>query len=289
MKLGKRTYKRGDLAGLLFVLPSLLGTGIFLLVPLLDVVRRSFSEAVSGKWTGFANYQAIFSNPAFLLAGKNTIRFTLVCIPILLVFSLFLAVFLHRMGKTGSTLKSAFLVPMAIPAASVVLLWRFLFQPQGLLNGLLHQLGIQGQDWMNSGYAFWILVFSYIWKNLGYDIVLWIAGLSGISENIYEAARVDGAGEWKCFISITLPNLLPSLFTISVLSLLNSFKVFREAYLVAGNYPHESIYLMQHLFNNWFLDLDLDKMAAAAVINGLVIFMLILLLKRVWESGDGAG
>ena len=142
---------------------------------------------------------------------------------------------------------------------------------------------------MNSGYAFWILVFSYIWKNLGYDIVLWIAGLSGISENIYEAARVDGAGEWKCFISITLPNLLPSLFTISVLSLLNSFKVFREAYLVAGNYPHESIYLMQHLFNNWFLDLDLDKMAAAAVINGLVIFMLILLLKRVWESGDGAG
>ena len=142
---------------------------------------------------------------------------------------------------------------------------------------------------MNSGYAFWILVFSYIWKNLGYDIVLWIAGLSGISENIYEAARVDGAGEWKCFISITLPNLLPSLFTISVLSLLNSFKVFREAYLVAGNYPHESIYLMQHLFNNWFLDLDLDKMAAAAVINGIAIFMLILLLKRVWESGDGAG
>ena len=289
MKLGKRTYKRGDLAGLLFVLPSLLGTGIFLLVPLLDVVRRSFSEAVSGKWTGLANYQAIFSNPAFLLAGKNTIRFTLVCIPILLVFSLFLAVFLHRMGKIGSMLKSAFLVPMAIPVASVVLLWRFLFQPQGLLNGLLHQLGIQGQDWMNSGYAFWILVFSYIWKNLGYDIVLWIAGLSGISENIYEAARVDGAGEWKCFISITLPNLLPSLFTISVLSLLNSFKVFREAYLVAGNYPHESMYLMQHLFNNWFLDLDLDKMAAAAVVNGLVIFVLILFLKRAWESGDGAG
>lgn len=289
MKLGKRTYKRGDLAGLLFVLPSLLGTGIFLLLPLLDVVRRSFSEAVSGKWAGFANYQAVFSNPAFLLAGKNTIRFTLVCIPILLVFSLFLAVFLHRMGKMGSMLKSAFLVPMAVPVASVVLLWRFLFQPQGLLNGLLHQLGMQGQDWMNSGYAFWVLVFSYIWKNLGYDIVLWIAGLSGISENVYEAARVDGAGGWKCFISITLPNLLPSLFTISVLSLLNSFKVFREAYLVAGNYPHESMYLMQHLFNNWFLDLDLDKMAAAAVINGLVIFVLILFLKRAWESGDGAG
>lgn len=282
----KKKYKKGEMAGLFFVLPSLLGTGLFLLVPLLDVVRRSFSEAVSGRWAGIANYQRIFSNPAFLLAAKNTIRFTLVCIPMLLGLSLFIAVFLQRQAKFGSFLKSTFLVPMAIPVASVVLLWRFLFQSQGLLNGILHQFGMQGQDWMNSRYAFWVLVFSYIWKNLGYDIVLWIAGLSGISQNIYEAARVDGAGEWKCFWHITLPNLLPSLYTISVLSLLNSFKVFREAYLVAGDYPHESIYMMQHLFNNWFRDLDLDKMAAAAVINGGVIFILILCLQKAWGAGD---
>lgn len=282
----KKTYRKGELAGLLFVLPSLLGTGAFLLIPLLDVVRRSFTGAVSGAWTGLANYQKIFSNPAFLLAGKNTIRFTVVCIPMLLALSLFIAVFLHRQARFGSFLKSTFLVPMAIPVASVVLLWRFLFQSQGLLNGILHQLGLRGQDWMNSKYAFWVLVFSYIWKNLGYDIVLWIAGLSGISRNIYEAARVDGAGEWRCFLSITLPNLLPSLYTISVLSLLNSFKVFREAYLVAGDYPHESMYMMQHLFNNWFRDLDLDKMAAAAVVNGAVIFLLILFLQRAWDSGE---
>lgn len=282
----KKIYRKGELAGLLFVLPSLLGTGAFLLIPLLDVVRRSFTGAVSGAWTGLANYQKIFSNPAFLLAGKNTIRFTIVCIPMLLALSLFIAVFLHRQARFGSFLKSTFLVPMAIPVASVVLLWRFLFQSQGLLNGILHQLGLRGQDWMNSKYAFWVLVFSYIWKNLGYDIVLWIAGLSGISRNIYEAARVDGAGEWRCFLSITLPNLLPSLYTISVLSLLNSFKVFREAYLVAGDYPHESMYMMQHLFNNWFRDLDLDKMAAAAVVNGAVIFLLILFLQRAWDSGE---
>ena len=284
MGVKKKKYRKGELAGLLFVLPSLVGTGTFLLIPLLDVVRRSFSEAVSGRWTGFANYQKIFSNPAFLLAGKNTIRFTLVCIPALLALSLFIAVFLHRQKSFGSLLKSTFLVPMAIPVASVVLLWRFLFQSQGLLNGILHQFGIRGQDWMGSKYAFWVLVFSYIWKNLGHDIVLWIAGLSGISQNIYEAARVDGAGEWRCFVSITLPNLLPSLYTISVLSLLNSFKVFREAYLVAGDYPHESMYMMQHLFNNWFRDLDLDKMAAAAVVNGVVIFVLIMSLQRVWDT-----
>ena len=280
----KKRYKRRELAGLLFVLPSLLGVCIFLLIPFIDVVRRSFTEAVSGVFVGFDNYKTIFQTPAFLLAGKNTLRFTAVCIPLLLFLSLFIAVFLQKQKRFGSLLKSTFLIPMAIPVASVVLLWRLLFHGNGILNGILAGLGVQGGDWMNTDYAFWILVFSYLWKNLGYDIVLWVAGLSGISPDIYEAARVDGAGEWKCFTKITMPNLLPSLYTISVLSFLNSFKVFREAYLVAGDYPHESMYMMQHLFNNWFRELSLDKMAAGAVINALVIFVLITLLKRAWEK-----
>ena len=283
MKQIQGKYRKGELAGLLFVLPSFLGTAAFLLLPFLDVICRSFQEAVSRRWVGLNNYRMICKNPALLLAGKNTIRFTLVCIPLLLVLSLFIAVFLQRQAIFGSFLKSAFLVPMAIPVASVVLLWRFLFLNQGLLNGVLAGFHIQGQDWMNSKYAFWVLVFSYLWKNLGYNVVLWIAGLSGISQNIYEAARVDGAGGWKCFVSITLPNLLPSLYTISVLSFLNSFKVFREAYLIAGDYPQESMYLMQHLFNNWFRNLDLDKMAAAAVINGVMLFILIMLLQKAWD------
>lgn len=280
----KKRYKRRELAGLLFVLPSLLGVCIFLLIPFIDVVRRSFTEAVSGVFVGFDNYKTIFQTPAFLLAGKNTLRFTAVCIPLLLFLSLFIAVFLQKQKRFGSLLKSTFLIPMAIPVASVVLLWRLLFHGNGILNGILAGLGVAGGDWMNTDYAFWILVFSYLWKNLGYDIVLWVAGLSGISPDIYEAARVDGAGEWKCFTKITMPNLLPSLYTISVLSFLNSFKVFREAYLVAGDYPHESMYMMQHLFNNWFRELSLDKMAAGAVINALVIFVLITLLQRAWEK-----
>lgn len=281
-------HKKRDLAGLLFVLPGFLGTSFFLLIPLLDVIRRSFTEAVGGGWVGLANYRTIFQNSAFLLAGKNTIRFTVICIPMLLVISLFLAVFLQRQKKIGSFLKSAFLVPMAIPCASVVLLWRFLFQNQGALNGVLAAVHLEGKDWMNSDAAFRVLVFSYLWKNIGYDVVLWIAGLFSIPESIYEAARVDGAGEWKCFTGITLPNLLPSLYTISTLSFLNSFKVFREAYLVAGDYPHESMYLMQHLFNNWFRELDLDKMSAAAVVNGAVILILILFLQKAWDEKERA-
>jgi len=123
-----------------------------------------------------------------------------------------------------------------------------------------------------------------LWKNLGYDIVLWLAGLSSISPSIYEAAAVDGANTWKVFTRITMPNLLPSLYTITVLSFLNSFKVFREAYLVAGDYPHSSMYLLQHLFNNWFRDLQMDKLSAAAVLTALIIMGLILLLRRAWEE-----
>ena len=136
---------------------------------------------------------------------------------------------------------------------------------------------------MNTKSSFYVLVFSYIWRNLGYDIVLWLAGLSAINTSLYESARVDGAGEWKCFTTITLPLLLPSLFTIVVLSLLNGFKVFREAYLVAGDYPQENMYLLQHLFNNWYRDLSLDKMSAAAVVTGAVILVLILFLQKAWE------
>lgn len=137
---------------------------------------------------------------------------------------------------------------------------------------------------MSSDAAFIVLVISYLWKNIGYDMILWMAGLAGIPNEIYEAARVDGAGEWRCFLSITLPNLMPSLYTITVLSFLNSFKVFREAWLVAGDYPHQSMYLLQHLYNNWFRELSFDKISAAAVINALVVFVLILVLRRSWEK-----
>ena len=225
--------------GFLWILPSFLGVMVFYLLPYADVVRRSFLGAVDNRFVGLANYRTIMENPAFLLAVKNTLRFTALCIPLLILLALACAVILYR-SKYGGFIKSAFLMPMALPAVSVALVWRLLFHSQGLLNHWLSQFKASEQDWMNTSSAFWILVISYIWKNLGYDIVLWMAGLAGISENIYEAAKVDGAGEWQCFWKITLPNLKPSLYTITVLSFLNSFKIFREAYLVAGDYPHET-------------------------------------------------
>jgi len=273
---------RTNYTGILFLLPSLAGVLVFVLLPFADVIRRSFTEMPENKWAGIENYITVFQNTAFQMAAGNTVRFLTVCMPLLILSSLAISIFLNNQTRLGQLLKSAYLVPMAIPVASVVILWKVLFHQQGLLNGLLTAAGSATVDWMNSKYAFWVLVFSYVWKNIGYNIVLWMAGLSSIPASIYEAARVDGAGEWKIFTRITLPNLSKVFYTIVILSLLNSFKVFREAYLVAGNYPDESMYLLQHLFQNWYRELSLDKLSAAAVVIAVVITLLVLPIQKAF-------
>lgn len=272
--------------GFYFVLPSILGVLIFVLIPFVDVVRRSFATTMGSESVGFANYQTIFSNDAFILAATNTIKFMAVCLPLLLFTSLGLALILYAIGEKAGIFKTAFLIPMAVPVASIVLLWRVLFAGQGLANNWITGMGGEAIPWMDSDSAFWVLVGSYLWKNIGYDVVLWLAGLAGINESLFEAAKVDGAGSFRIFWQITLPNLLPSLYTILVLSLINAFKVFREAYLVAGDYPHNSIYLLQHLFNNWFRELSMDKLSAAAVVTALVILVIILVLRRTLEKEE---
>lgn len=268
--------KKRWVTGYFFIMPGFIGILVFIILPYIDVVRRAFMQTATGRFIGMNNFIEVFQNKAFGLAMGNTVRFVAVCIPILLSLSLGIAVLLTKNSQVSKIIKTGVLVPMAIPVASVVLLWQFLFSGNGFLNGFLHIFGVNGPNWMNTSYSFWILVFSYVWKNLGYTVILWLAGISMIPGDIYEAARVDGAGEWQCFWKMTIPNLKGTFFTVTVISLLNSFKVFREAYLVAGDYPNGSIYLLQHLFNNWFRNLDLDKMAAGAVSLSVVLLVLIL-------------
>ncbi len=278
--------KRESIAAWLFLLPSLAGVIFFVLIPFGDVIRRSFFEAMSGKFVGIDNYITVFMNEAFQLAAKNTGRFILICIPLLLAISLFLSILVIGQKKFGDFFKSSFLIPMAIPVASIVLLWDIFFNKNGLLNRMILTLGFQPVDWMHTSKAFYILVFSYLWKNTGYDMVLWMAGLNGISLALYEAAAIDGAGAWGKFRYITLPGLLPTAFTLFVLSLINSFKVFREAYLIAGSYPDSSIYMLQHLFNNWFVTMDIQKMCAAAVVIAAILLIFILIAQRFSNRGE---
>lgn len=288
MEKGKKVYRISKQVGLywVFLLPNLVGVLYFSLLPMLQVLVRSFQSAIGGTWVGSRNYGTVIHNAAFQRAIANTGKFTAVCIPLLILISLALAVTLYSIPRVGGTLRSIFLMPMAVAAASVVLVWKILFHTNGLINGAIAEIGGKGINWMGSDAAFWMLVISYLWKNLGYTMILWTAGLSAIPEGIYEAAQVDGAGKWQTFLYITLPNLRGTAYTITVMSLLNSFKVFREAWLVAGDYPQESMYLLQHLYNNWFRELDFDKIAAASVMTSAVVFVLIGFLRKAWDGEE---
>ena len=224
----------------LFVFPGLIGILLFVLLPFGDVVKRSFTTAVTGQWNGLKNYETIFHNQAFMLAVNNTLKFTIICIPLLVFTGFSIALLLNGL-KSRKWMKSIFLFPLAMPTATIVLVWKMVFYRQGFLNlflsGLGEMTGLWGEihkDYLGSNAAFWVLIGSYIWKNTGYTVILWLAGLGGIPLELLEAARVDGAGKWQRLWYIILPNLKGSLYTIVVLSFLNSFKIYREAYLTSG-------------------------------------------------------
>ena len=270
-------------AGAVFLVPSLLGVLLFVILPFGDVVRRSFMTAVTKEAAGVKNYKIVFTNSAFLLAVKNTLKFTLVCIPLMVALGLAIALAIGSI-RHMQAVKSLYLFPLAMPTAAVAVVWKMVFYEKGFLNKYLEQFGIGGGvDYIGSGAAFYVLAGTYIWKNLGYTIVLWLAGIMGVNGDMMEAARVDGAGKMQRFWYVLLPNLKGSLYIIVVISFLNSFKIYREAYLVAGAYPHDSIYMLQLLFNNWFVNLDLDKMAAAAVVCTMFFLIFILLLQGLWD------
>jgi len=267
-----------------FLGPGFLGVLLFVVLPFGDVARRSFMTAVTKEAAGLKNYRLIFTNSAFWLAVRNTFRFTLVCIPLLVALGLVITLAMGSI-RHMQAVKSLYLFPLAMPTAAVAVVWKMVFYEKGFLNKYLEQLGAGGGvDYIGGDAAFYVLAGTYIWKNLGYTIVLWLAGIMGVNGDIMEAARVDGAGPMQRLWHVLLPNLKGSLYIIVVISFLNSFKIYREAYLVAGAYPHDSIYMLQHLFNNWFVNLDLDKMAAAAVVCTLFFLVFILLLQRLWDQ-----
>ena len=200
-------------------------------------------------------------------------RFLTVCLPLLMFTSFALALLVFRRDGKGNLYKTTLVLPMVIPVAAMVLVWKIVFCQDGLLNELLNWLvgatqvtKLWDNDWVNSSTAFPILIVTYIWKNAGYDLLLWLAGLASISESLYDAARVDGAGAWERLCYITLPGLSGTFGLVLILSVVNSFRVYREAYLLAGSYPDMSIYMIPHLFSHWFLTLDVQNMCTGSML-----------------------
>ncbi|WP_139652633.1 carbohydrate ABC transporter permease [Raoultibacter phocaeensis] len=269
-----------------FLAPSLVGLSAFFLVPLLDVIRRSFTTSTGADFAGLDNYTAVLGNEAFRMAAGNTAKFVAVCVPLLLAFSLAIALLLCASTPFKRLMKTAFLLPLAVPVFTTALLVSVTFDAQGIANGILDLFGIDPVAWLTSDAAFWVLVASYLWRNLGYCIVLWLAALSCIPESLYDAARIDGANSAQIAARITLPLLAPSGAVVAILALANAFKVYREAYLVAGSYPHESMYLLPHLFNNWFASLSVAKLAAGGVVLGIVLSVVVCVLFRLWSKQE---
>lgn len=253
--------------GLVLAFPALAGFVIFYVLPFLITGWYSVSFGVGKReFVGMANFRDLFRNEMFLLAVKNTGRFLIISVPSILVMSLGLALLLQQITSGVRFFRLAYFFPMVLPVASVALGVQMLWGETGVVNILYHFLGQSGRDWLNSPAAFWVLCVLYWWKYMGYHMVIFYAQLQMIPQTYYESANLFGGGRWNLFRYITLPLIGPVIGFNVLPAFMNAFKCYKEAFLIGGNYPDNSIYLLQHFMNNNFQNLNYQKISATAVV-----------------------
>ncbi|MDR2939428.1 MAG: sugar ABC transporter permease [Clostridiales bacterium] len=238
----------------------------------------------NGGFAGIENFINLFQNRAFLTAIKNTFNFMAAAIPLNIIIPVIAGTLMFSVNS-GSWLRAVFISPLVIPSACVAFFFQTLFMPNGFINSFL---GLE-TDWVQTGQSFWVAVGIYIWRNMGYNLVLTLAGLAGIPKGYYEWASVEGMGKIRMFFNITLIYLTPSLFIMAVMSFINSFKVYRELYMLAGSYPQEKIYMLQHYMNNQFSSLNYQNLTAASFVVTSVISIAVViffLISRKQELGE---
>jgi multiple sugar transport system permease protein len=228
----------------------------------------------------FANFKNVLANHSFQLAAKNTAIFSAISVPAAVILSLMLACMLSRKLPLKSQFRTAMLSPLMVPVASVVLIWQVIFSYNGALNALLGHFGVNGVDWMKSDFNRYVVILLYLWKNVGYNMILFLAALSNVPVEIQEMAMLEGAGSVRIFFQIKLRYLSPTILFVTILSLINSMKIFREVYLLTGKYPYDGLYLLQHFMNNTFESMDYQKLSSAALLMALVMVLVIWLLFR---------
>ena len=277
--------RREAAAGLLLASPAVVGLLAFLVLPFGYTFLRSFTTGLGwGRFVGLENYAQLFENRLFLLALKNTFLFLACGLALILPLSLFLALLLQKAGKWGKPLALALLFPMVLPVSAIVIVVNLVFAENGLLSQMTGPT-----PWMDSPFAFVILLGLYLWKNVGIGVVILLAGLTTIPGELYESASMDGAGKWARLTKVTLPMLRPELLVVTILSTLNAFKNFREAFVLGGDHPHESIYMLQHFMNNNFENMNFPRLSVAAVVFFALLFCLYaLLLKSSLGRGEAA-
>ena len=271
---------RDFLASLCFSGPSFLGMLIFFVAPFCVVIYYSFiAGALDHSFVGLKNYIAVWNNGAFQIAVKNTAVFSGLSVPLAVVLALVLALMLECRIPFKSQFRTFFLSPMMVPVASIILVWQVLFHSNGVVNEFLSVFGVKAIDWLKSDYCMVVIVLLFLWKNLGYNMILFMAALNNSPKELLEVAEVEGASKAYQFFHIKLRYLSPTVLFVTILSIINSFKVFREIYLLSGDYPYEGLYMLQHFMNNMYnKNLDYQRLSASAIMLAIVIIALIALL-----------
>lgn len=272
----KKENTKRRLGLMLFIAPSLCGVSLFFILPFLVVIYYSMVDnPISHQFVFLTNFTNVLGNGAFQLAALNTLKFSATAVPLAVILSLGLAMLLDRKIPYRSQFRTFFLTPMMVPVASIVLIFQVIFHYNGAMNDVLSIFGVSKIDWFKSNYAQIVIVILFLWKNLGYNMILFMAAISSIPRDILEVATLESATSWQTFIYIKIRYLSSTILFVTILSLISSFKVFREIYLLTGDYPYDTLYMLQHFMNNTFRNLDYQKLSAAAIIMSIVMVIII--------------
>ena len=255
-----------------FVIPGLIGMAVFFFIPAGVSLFYAFTNT-RGNFVWFANFADVLTNMAFRLAARNSLLFLAASVPLNIVLSFLLASLLQNL-RHKKILIVAFMLPLIIPSGSVVFFWNALFADNGAINSILFRAGVDTVPWFSTNWAFAIILMVFLLRNIGFNLVLYLSGFQLIPKDYYEVAKIEGAGIFATFRNVTFMYILPTTFLVFMMSIINSFRVFREIYLLFGPYPHQSVYMLQHFMNNQFLFANMQRLSVTTILlSGAVIVL----------------
>ena len=264
-----------------FLLPGLLVILIFYVVPFFGGIRWSLRDGTfQNNYVGFDNYLQVWKNETFQMGLKNTLELSAICAPLLFLLSFVLAVLLNRIRPFGTFFRSSVLLPYLMPSSAVLIIFLLWFDFGGPINRLLVLMGGERIRFLE-GFAVRLpVIMMFLWKNLGFCIVIFVAALQAIPDALYEYAALEGASFTRQAFSITLPLIVPSAFLVFILTWVNAFRIFKEVYFIVGAYPEdpEFIYTLQHYMTNMYTKLHYERVTTAGYIFAVIVFALFGLL-----------
>lgn len=289
-----KTKKRSDyLWAYLIVAPTMIGLLIFYFWPIIQTIYYSFTEwgaFGTHEWIGTKNYSEMLSDPDLGKAFKNTLIYILLTVPIGVFLSIIVAVLLNQKIKGRSVYRTLYFLPVITMPAAIAMVWKWLYNTDfGLINYILSWFHLKGPSWItNPHIALYSVIIVAIWSGIGYNMVIFLSGLQGISKTYYEAAKIDGAGPVTTFFKITLPLLSPIIFFVTIMSLISAFQVFDLIFMMIPNtsVAIESTQSIVYLFYQHAFVLN-DKGYAAAIAVVLLFIILIvtviqMILQKKW-------